>query len=190
MSGRRSKVHGEERALRDQGPDDRVQCLPGDDDDEDDDDHDAFQTLFSFWMFKESWAFYVSGDYSWHCQPVDYSNNDQVSNQEIFIINIQGLFITSNQELFITSNQEIFINNKQELFVNNNQELLINNNQELLINNNQELFINNNQEIIINNDQEIIITCSDCLRLCGFSGLAGGISSPSLLIFLTPSSSS
>ena len=174
MSGRRSKVHGEERALRDQGPDDRVQCLPGDDDDEDDDDHDAFQTLFSFWMFKESWAFYVSGDYSWHCQPVDYSNNDQVSNQEIFIINIQ--------ELFITSNQEIFINNKQELFVNNNQELLINNNQ--------ELFINNNQEIIINNDQEIIITCSDCLRLCGFSVLAGGISSPSLLIFLTLSSSS
>ena len=135
MSGRRSKVHGEERALRDQGTDDRVQCLPGDDDDEDDDDHDAFQTLFSFWMFKESWAFYVSGDYSWHCQPVDYSNNDQVSNQEIFIINIQGLFITSNQELFITSNQEIFINNKQELFVNNNQELLINNNQELFINN-------------------------------------------------------
>ena len=40
--------------------------------------YNAFQTVFSFWMFKESWAFYVSGDYSWHCQPVDYSNNDQV----------------------------------------------------------------------------------------------------------------
>ena len=94
MSGRRSKVHGEERALRDQGPDDRVQCLPGDDDDEDDDDHDAFQTLFSFWMFKESWAFYVSGDYSWHCQPVDYSNNDQVRNQELFINNNQVLIVS------------------------------------------------------------------------------------------------
>ena len=40
--------------------------------------YNAFQTVFSFWMFKESWAFFVSGDYSWHCQPVDYSNNDQV----------------------------------------------------------------------------------------------------------------
>ena len=33
------------------------------------------QTLFSFWMFAESWAFFVTGDYSWHCEPVDYSNN-------------------------------------------------------------------------------------------------------------------
>ena len=41
--------------------------------------YNAFQTVFSFWMFKESWAFFVSGDYSWHCQPVDYSNNDQVT---------------------------------------------------------------------------------------------------------------
>lgn len=39
--------------------------------------YNAFQTVFSFWMFKESWAFFVTGDYSWHCQPVDYSNNDQ-----------------------------------------------------------------------------------------------------------------
>ena len=31
------------------------------------------QTLFSFWMFKESGAFYLSGQYNWHCQPVDYS---------------------------------------------------------------------------------------------------------------------
>ena len=41
--------------------------------------YNAFQTVFSFWMFKESWAFFVTGDYSWHCQPVDYSNNDQVT---------------------------------------------------------------------------------------------------------------
>ena len=33
------------------------------------------QTLFSFWMFAESWAFFVTGNYSWHCEPVDYSNN-------------------------------------------------------------------------------------------------------------------
>ena len=33
------------------------------------------QTIFSFWMFAESWAFFVSGDYSWHCEPVDYSDN-------------------------------------------------------------------------------------------------------------------
>jgi len=33
------------------------------------------QTLFSFWMFAESWAFFVTGDYSWHCEPVDYSDN-------------------------------------------------------------------------------------------------------------------
>ena len=26
-------------------------------------------------MFAESWAFFVSGDYSWHCEPVDYSDN-------------------------------------------------------------------------------------------------------------------
>ena len=39
--------------------------------------YNAFQTLFSFWMFKESWAFFVSGEYNWHCQPVDYSNDKQ-----------------------------------------------------------------------------------------------------------------
>merc|ERR1719228_1514923 len=33
------------------------------------------QTLFSFWMFAESWAFFVTGNYSWHCEPVDYSDN-------------------------------------------------------------------------------------------------------------------
>jgi len=33
------------------------------------------QTLFSYWMFRESWGFFVSGDYSWHCQPVDYGTS-------------------------------------------------------------------------------------------------------------------
>merc|ERR1711944_379127 len=31
------------------------------------------QVLFSFWMFMEGWGFYISGNYSWHCEPVDYS---------------------------------------------------------------------------------------------------------------------
>jgi len=35
------------------------------------------QTLFSFWMFREGWKRSVSGSYSWHCEPVDYSNNTQ-----------------------------------------------------------------------------------------------------------------
>ena len=39
--------------------------------------YNAAQTLFSGWMFKESWAFFVTGDYNWHCQPVDYSNDKQ-----------------------------------------------------------------------------------------------------------------
>jgi len=37
--------------------------------------YNLFQTLFSFWMFKESWNFFVTGKYSWHCEPVDYSNS-------------------------------------------------------------------------------------------------------------------
>jgi hypothetical protein len=31
------------------------------------------QSIFSLWMFTECWQFYVTGSYSWHCQPVDYS---------------------------------------------------------------------------------------------------------------------
>merc|ERR1711990_1210442 len=30
---------------------------------------------FSFWMFMEGWGFYISGNYSWHCEPVDYSES-------------------------------------------------------------------------------------------------------------------
>lgn len=33
------------------------------------------QTLFSLWMFMEGWGFYMSGNYSWHCEPVDYSDS-------------------------------------------------------------------------------------------------------------------
>ena len=37
--------------------------------------YNLFQTLFNFWMFKEGWRFFGTGKYSWHCEPVDYSNN-------------------------------------------------------------------------------------------------------------------
>merc|ERR1712107_934074 len=33
------------------------------------------QVLFSLWMFLEGWGFYISGNYSWHCEPVDYSES-------------------------------------------------------------------------------------------------------------------
>merc|ERR1712156_917311 len=33
------------------------------------------QVLFSLWMFMEGWGFYISGNYSWHCEPVDYSES-------------------------------------------------------------------------------------------------------------------
>merc|ERR1711892_1586593 len=36
--------------------------------------YNLFQTLFSTWMFMEGWGFYVSGNYNWQCEPVDYSN--------------------------------------------------------------------------------------------------------------------
>ena len=37
--------------------------------------YNLFQTVFSTWMFLEGWGFYVSGNYSWQCEPVDYSNS-------------------------------------------------------------------------------------------------------------------
>ncbi len=36
--------------------------------------YNLFQTLFSLWMFREGWKFYVTGSYSWTCEPVDYSD--------------------------------------------------------------------------------------------------------------------
>ena len=37
--------------------------------------YNLFQTLFSFWMFKEGWELFVTGKYSLHCEPVNYSNS-------------------------------------------------------------------------------------------------------------------
>ena len=37
--------------------------------------YNLLQTVFSFWMFLEGWAFYMTGEYSWVCQPVDYSDS-------------------------------------------------------------------------------------------------------------------
>lgn len=39
--------------------------------------YNMFQTLFSLWGFVQGWRFYVSGNYSWICQPVDYSNDPE-----------------------------------------------------------------------------------------------------------------
>jgi len=39
--------------------------------------YNLFQTLFSLWGFIQGWKFYVSGDYSWTCQPIDYSNDPE-----------------------------------------------------------------------------------------------------------------
>jgi len=33
------------------------------------------QTIFSLWGFIQGWKFYVSGDYNWLCQPIDYSTD-------------------------------------------------------------------------------------------------------------------
>ena len=37
--------------------------------------YNLFQTVFSFWMFLEGWGFYMTGEYNWVCQPVDYSDS-------------------------------------------------------------------------------------------------------------------
>ena len=37
--------------------------------------YNLFQTIFSFWMFLEGWSFYMTGEYNWVCQPVDYSDS-------------------------------------------------------------------------------------------------------------------
>lgn len=39
--------------------------------------YNLFQTLFSFWGFSQGWRFYVTGDYSWTCQPIDYSEHPE-----------------------------------------------------------------------------------------------------------------
>jgi hypothetical protein len=39
--------------------------------------YNLFQTLFSAWGFSQGWQFYVSGDYSWTCEPIDYSQSEE-----------------------------------------------------------------------------------------------------------------
>lgn len=39
--------------------------------------YNLFQTIFSFWGFSQGWRFYVSGDYSWTCEPIDYSDGPE-----------------------------------------------------------------------------------------------------------------
>jgi len=39
--------------------------------------YNLFQTLLSFWGFTQGWKFYVTGDYSLTCQPVDYSDSPE-----------------------------------------------------------------------------------------------------------------
>ena len=39
--------------------------------------YNLFQTVFSAWMFVEGWSLFVSGDYSWQCEPVDYSSTKE-----------------------------------------------------------------------------------------------------------------
>ena len=39
--------------------------------------YNTLQTIFSLWMFSESWRLFVTGPYSWHCEPVDYSNGTE-----------------------------------------------------------------------------------------------------------------
>jgi len=37
--------------------------------------YNLFQTVFSAWMFLEGWGFYMTGEYNWVCQPVDYGTS-------------------------------------------------------------------------------------------------------------------
>jgi len=39
--------------------------------------YNFIQTIFSAWMFKECARYYLTGRYSWLCEPVDYSNSPE-----------------------------------------------------------------------------------------------------------------
>jgi len=54
--------------------------------------YNLFQTLFSLWGFTEGWKFYISGDYSWTCQPIDYSPHDS---EALRALNLAWLFYMS-----------------------------------------------------------------------------------------------
>jgi len=53
--------------------------------------YNLFQTLFSLWGFIQGWKFYVSGNYSWICQPIDYSNDSEA----LRALNLAWLFYIS-----------------------------------------------------------------------------------------------
>jgi len=38
--------------------------------------YNLFQTCFSFWIFKKTCSFWLTGKYNWLCQPVDYSDSE------------------------------------------------------------------------------------------------------------------
>jgi len=38
--------------------------------------YNLFQTCFSFWIFKKTCSFWLTGKYNWFCQPVDYSDSE------------------------------------------------------------------------------------------------------------------
>ena len=37
--------------------------------------YNVFQTFFSLWIFSRLGGYWLTGKYSWTCQPVDYSNS-------------------------------------------------------------------------------------------------------------------
>jgi len=53
--------------------------------------YNLFQTLFSLWGFSQGWKFYISGDYSWTCQPIDYSDHPEA----LRALNLSWLFYIS-----------------------------------------------------------------------------------------------
>jgi len=53
--------------------------------------YNLFQTLFSLWGFHQGWKFYISGDYSWTCQPIDYSDDSEA----LRALNLAWLFYMS-----------------------------------------------------------------------------------------------
>ena len=53
--------------------------------------YNLFQTMFSLWGFIQGWRFYVSGDYSWTCEPVDYSDDPEA----LRALNMAWLFYIS-----------------------------------------------------------------------------------------------
>lgn len=53
--------------------------------------YNLFQTVFSFWGFSEGWKFYVTGGYSWTCQPIDYSHDSEA----LRALNMAWLFYMS-----------------------------------------------------------------------------------------------